>query len=382
MQKKIIALAIAAAISAPAFADNANVTIYGKAILDIESVSNDKSTLSRATRVQTNATRLGVKGSEDLGEGLKGWYQYEVEMDADGSGNTASTTTTTTVSGTTATSTSSTTPTPSGLGKSRNSGVGIETGFGTVMFGNWDTPFKVAHNKIELFDNTTVFSATNLIGRANGDAGKNYNTRQANVLQYWSPSLGGVKINVSYSPDEAKSTGDATTQGSNKSLVSTSATFDDHDLGIYVSVAYENRADASVAATSDTGTRLVARYTLGDFWVGAAVEAIKVNTTTAYSYTQNNSEVSAQYKLGASNLGLSYVKAGDAATTAATTANGASQISLRYGYSLSKRTELFAAYTSLKNDTNGAYGFSAGTKFGTNAGSTQSAFGTGLIVSF
>lgn len=382
MQKKIIALAIAAAISAPAFADNANVTVYGKAILDIESVSNDKSTLSAATRVQTNATRFGVKGSEDLGEGLKGWFQYEVEMDADGSGNTVSAKDSSTATAANAASTATYTATPSGLGKSRNSGVGIEAGFGTVMLGIWDTPFKVAHNKIELFDNATVFSATNLIGRANGDAGKNYNTRQANVLQYWSPSLAGVKVNVSYSPDEAKSTGDANTQGSNKSLVSAAATYDDHDSGIYVSAGYESRADASVASTSDTGTRLVARYTLGDFWVGAAFEAIKVNTSASYSYTQNNSEVSAQYKLGANNLGLSYVKAGDAATTAATTANGASQVSLRYGYGLSKRTELFAAYTSLKNDTNGAYGFSAGTKFGTNSGSTQNAFGTGLIVSF
>ena len=85
MQKKIIALAIAAAISAPAFADNANVTVYGKAFLNVESVSNDKATTAQnATRVQTNASRLGFKGKEDLGDGLTGWYQYEVQLDADG----------------------------------------------------------------------------------------------------------------------------------------------------------------------------------------------------------------------------------------------------------------------------------------------------------
>ena len=36
MQKKIIALAIAAAFSAPAFADTANVNVYGKVFLDVE----------------------------------------------------------------------------------------------------------------------------------------------------------------------------------------------------------------------------------------------------------------------------------------------------------------------------------------------------------
>ena len=352
MQKKIIALAIAALVSAPAFADNANVTIYGKAYLDIESVSNDKSTLSGATRVQTNASRLGFKGKEDLGDGLSGIYQYEVQLDADG--NAAN-----------------------GAGNgTRNTGAGLEGGFGTIIFGNWDTPFKVAHNKVELFDNTTVFSAINLIGRAGGAAGANYNTRQANDLQYWSPSLGGVKVNVSYSPDEGTATGTAATQGKNTNRESLSATYDVD--GIFVALGYEVRPDASVATTTDNAVRLVARYDIGDFWLGATYENILVNTSTSANYSQNNTELVGQYKLGTSKIALSYAVAG--ATSTAST--GANQVSLRYGYDLSKRTELFAAYTALKNDTAGAYGFSAGTTFGTNAGSSQSAIGTGLIVSF
>ena len=356
MQKKIIALAIAAAISAPAFADNANITVYGKAFLDVESVQNDKTALSSATRVQTNASRLGFKGSEDLGDGLKGWFQYEVQMDADGAG----------AAGT------------NGLGSgTRNSGVGLDGSFGTVMMGNWDTPFKLAHNKVELFDNTTVFSALNLIGRANGAAGSNFNTRQKNVVQYWSPAIAGVKVNASYAPDEG-SNGTATTQGSNKSLVSAAATYDNHDNGIYVSVAYESRADASVATTADTASRIVGRYTLGDLWIGATVEAITINTSASANYTQNNSELVGAYKLGASTVAVSYATAG--ATN--TNATGATQVSARYGYNFSKRTEGFLAYTQLKNDTAGQYGFSSGSAWGTTAGSTQTAIGAGVIHSF
>jgi len=354
MQKKIIALAIAAAISAPAFADNANVTVYGKAFLNIESVNNDKAAVSNATRVQTNASRFGVKGKEDLGDGLSGIYQFEAQFDADGSGAASATKN-------------------GGFGNgTRNSGVGLEGGFGTVIVGNWDTPFKIAHNKVELFDNTTVFSSINLIGRAGGadTINSNYNTRQANDVQYWSPSLGGVKLTVSYSPDEAP------TATQNKSLASLAATYDVED--IYVSIAGESRADVNFSGKTDSAQRLVARYTIGDFWLGLTAENITVNKTAALSYTQNNAELVGEYKFGSSKIALSYAKAGETSVAA----TGANQTSLRYGYGLSKRTELFAAYTALKNDTAATYGFNAGTTYGTNAGSTQSAFGTGLIVSF
>jgi predicted porin len=98
-----------------------------------------------------------------------------------------------------------------------------------------------------------------------------------------------------------------------------------------------------------------------------------VNKSATLSYTQSNVELAAVMTMGVNTLGLSYAKAGDTDVNA----TGAKQVSLRYGYNFSKRTELFAAYTSLANDTAGAYGF-----FGTNAGSTQKAFGAGVIHSF
>ncbi|HLP98776.1 MAG TPA: porin [Sideroxyarcus sp.] len=356
MQKKLIALAIASAISAPAFADNANVSLYGKAFLNFEHVTNDKQNSGSANRVQTNASRFGLKGSEDLGDGMKAFYQYEVQVDADGnSGN--------------------------GMGNgTRNTGVGLEGGFGKVLYGNWDTPYKASRNAIELFDNTTSFSAINLMGRANGAAGKNYNTRKSNAVAYVSPDLGPVGMTLAYSPDEAPvaATG-------NKWVTSFAATLNMPE-GIYAALAYEIRNDASVATTKDTATRLVGKYTLGDFWVGATIERLKVNTSLTANYTQSNNELAAQYKLGTSNIGLSYVKAGKTSVEK----TGASQVSLRYGYTFSKRTEVFAAYTALKNDavdaavagSGGTYGFSAGTAYGTAAGSKQTAIGLGMIHSF
>ncbi|MFA5372310.1 MAG: porin, partial [Sideroxydans sp.] len=243
MKQRIIALAIAAAFSAPAMADNANVSFYGKAFLTAEQYDSGVAGTSSQMRVNTNASRFGVKGSEDLGDGLNGFFQYEVEMDADGS-------------------------TGAGMGKTRNSGLGLEGGFGKVVFGIWDTPFKTAHNKIELFDNTTNWSAVKVIGIS---AAKDYNTRQKNMVQYWSPKIGSLQAAVMYSPDEAK------TNTVNKSILSMSGTFEQD--AIYAALAYENRADASITGTTDNALRLVGKYNLGDFWLGAMAERIKTNTS-------------------------------------------------------------------------------------------------------
>ncbi len=342
MQKKLIALAVAAAFSAPALADNANITAYGVAYLTVDSISSNATGAVSKLRTNSNASRFGVKGSEDLGDGLKGIYQFEVQVDGDGSGG-------------------------NGFGNgTRNTGVGLEGGFGKVIFGNWDTPFKSAHNKVELFGNTSAFTALNLIGRAG--ASKNFNTRLKNSVQYWAPKVGGVQGGISFAPDEAK------TATSNKSDLTVAATFEQGD--IYAAAAYESRPDATTAGTTDSGLRLVGKYNLGDAWLGATVESIKVNTSTSASYSQKNLELVGQYKLGADKFALSFAKAGKTATAN----TGATQLALRYGHDFSKRTELFAAYTTLKNES--AVNYDLNSSGIGAAGDTKSVFGAGLIHKF
>lgn len=347
MQKKIIALAVAAAFSAPAFAaDTADFTVYGKAFLTVDSVKSDiapANTKTSTTGVNSNASRLGFKGSEDLGDGLKAVYQYELEMAAAGG---------------------------TGLSATRNSGVGLDGGFGKVILGNWDTPFKVVHNKLELFDNTTVYTALNLIGHSG--TGNNYNTRQAKMIQYWSPKVGGLQAAVMYSPDTNTST---LATAKNTSRLSMSATYDQDAL--YAAVGFESRPDQTTVGKSDSGVRLAAMYSLGDAALGAMAERLTIQGA-ATSVSQTNMEFVGKYKLDKNVFALSVAKAGNVGTAATT---GATQLSLRLGHNFSKRTELFAAYTSLKNDTNnGAYSLS--TVFAAQAGSKQSAMGVGLTHSF
>ena len=82
MQKKIIALAIASAMTVPALA-YAEATVYGQARLSIDMVNNGaQATAQPASYNQLNnrASRVGFKGSEDLGGGLSAVWQMETDV--------------------------------------------------------------------------------------------------------------------------------------------------------------------------------------------------------------------------------------------------------------------------------------------------------------
>src|SRR5271169_4123065 len=100
MQKKILVLAVAAAISAPALADTANVTVYGKVDVSVDSINTGTSTAgasgARSNRVESNVSIIGFKGAEDLGDGLAAVWQVESKINvgdaaANGSGTSGST---------------------------------------------------------------------------------------------------------------------------------------------------------------------------------------------------------------------------------------------------------------------------------------------------
>jgi predicted porin len=377
MKKKLIAVAIATAFAAPAFADNSNVTFYGKAFIDMENVrSSNVNTVATPvsnsiTRVSSNASRLGLKGNEELGDDLKAIYQYEVEVDLSGNAG-------------------------NGWGKTRNSMLGLEGGFGTAFLGLYDTPYKVAHNKIELFDNTTFGSAINLLGRTNtiasgaaagATSSYNFNDRRKNSLQYWSPKMEGFQLKLAYSPDVSSTATIGAVQGTKQDMLNLSATYENGMF--YAAYAYANYNDLNAASATKAvandkmnGNRLVGAVTFGDAMVGATYERLNSSSVTAANNgTRTAWELVGTYKIGSSNLGLSYVNAGNFGSP--TNANGAKQVSLRYGYKFSKRTELYGMYTSLNNDTNGVYNLSGGTPIANSqAGAKLDGFGLGLIHSF
>jgi len=170
MNKKLIAAAIAAAVAAPAAM--AETTLYGKVHMDIR--SNDSDHVDNWT-VNSNASRLGVKGSEDLGNGLKAIFQYEM-----------------TYSGT---------DSVEAFGAARNSYIGLGGNWGQVRVGRHDTPMKVA-----------FYAAGNeLLGDSIIDINKTIGfqeVRTNNAIAYISPSFSGFTLAAAIVPGEQSGNAD------------------------------------------------------------------------------------------------------------------------------------------------------------------------------
>jgi len=86
MNKKLIAIAIGAALSGSAFAQSSNVTLYGRINTAIESntIGGQSNQLNGSeTSMRNYSSRLGVRGVEDLGGGLKGVFGIETGLSSD-----------------------------------------------------------------------------------------------------------------------------------------------------------------------------------------------------------------------------------------------------------------------------------------------------------
>ncbi|HIE55985.1 MAG TPA: porin, partial [Chromatiaceae bacterium] len=125
MKKKLLSLAVAAALPLAAQAANAEVTIYGKIHASVDFLSPDVG--DSITDVTSRASRIGFKGSEDLGNGLKMIWKVETGVNiAEGGGEWAS----------------------------RNAYIGLAGGWGTFLYGRHDTPVKMSTGKLDIFGDT------------------------------------------------------------------------------------------------------------------------------------------------------------------------------------------------------------------------------------
>ncbi len=142
-KKTIISCAVAATIipvSAPVIADDP--TLYGRVRLGVlvSDVDNEDTT----TDLANVSSRFGIKGSEDLGNGLKAVYRYEFGVNAD-TGSIRS------------------------QDRQRLSYVGLDGGFGRIVLGTDDSAVDVASGYIDptedLGDNINPFTgrADNLV---------------------------------------------------------------------------------------------------------------------------------------------------------------------------------------------------------------------------
>jgi predicted porin len=375
MSSKLIALLAAAALAMPVIAaDNAAVTIYGTLNVDFESVKADGGTtpLASRNRVSPNSANIGFRGSEDLGGGLKAFFQIESAVNVDAGGGTFA---------------------------SRNSNVGLSGAFGTLFFGNWDTLHKQSTGRFDpvatsIFDLTGAFggatSCNSLSDKSANNSGLCFQRRQNNSVQYWSPFLGGFQGRLVYSANEAR------TSTLNPQLYDASLSYDVGPL--YVTYIYSQHKDFDTVGEKATNNRLGVSYRFGSVTLGVVGEQIKADFPTATTFgsgataatfaagsqfKQNAYLVSFTYNFGASAIRLGYDFSNNRKVNGVKIPDSdAKQFSAQYAYGLSKRTEIYALYSKIINGSASQNTFATNPLLLTSYGQDPSGFGVGIKHSF
>jgi predicted porin len=337
MQKKIIALAIASALTAPALAF-ADATVFGTANLSVDRVNDGNANSSSANQLNSNTTVLGVKGAEDLGNGMSAIWQMAGTVDLDNS-----------------------TLRPFTFDKDTFVGMSSAS-MGTLLAGRHDSPYKMATRGLDLFDGniadnrgnqstSPTFGNTAMMGGTAGhDAGLN------NTLLYISPSMSGFSVTAATVFGAEKANANAT-KGSLYSLAGMYA-----QGPIYATVAYDTIKFGSAGsgdlggpgAVDDKATafKVGGSYTMDAFMVDAVVERI-TNTIAIGSVESKGTNLYLGGKFNVSStdaVKAAITKRGS--TTGAT--NDAKQYSVGYDHDMSKMTTVYALYTKLTDNTAGA----------------------------
>jgi predicted porin len=319
--KKVCAVAaLVCAGLAPAFAQS-NVTVYGVADVYVQFGKGDHSSKSLESG-GLSGSRLGFKGSEDLGDGLRAFFQLESGMAMD-TGKT----------------------TQGGVFFGRQALVGLSGGFGAFSAGRQYTPHFIALDADDPFETgagSAVSSGivTVLASRAN------------NSLVYEAPKLGAVSATLMYAFGESGS-------GSNNDLISGSLRYSSGPLALGLGFAQQKRdvdgnENASVLA-------LTGSYDFGSVKLMGGVQTAR-NITRAAATDDDRNEYFAgvQVPVGQGTVWLG----GASGKTKNVADSRATQLSAAYVYFLSKRTTLYGVLTAINNGAVTAYTADAATGAG------------------
>ncbi|WP_302173693.1 porin [uncultured Hydrogenophaga sp.] len=342
MNSKQLVAAAAMALSGAAMAQS-SVTVYGRLDASIGSakvgnITNGVGPAGVTQMFSNNITtsRIGFRGTEDLGGGLSGLFIVETAFSPDAPGNTS-------------------------LGD-RAAVVGLSGGFGTIKLGRHDTSFDDIRDLMvssNLWDSGSLASTETVLSTGAGATATNgvgglqdYGDRASNQIRYESPSFSGFTFGVSQAFDENNAT--------NRDVTAFNVRYKAGNLD--VGVAYQENSQQSVAPVSPATTivtnaidytTVAGAYNFGSFRVSGGWNQAK-QKEVASPVKANTYTVGVNVPVDAWDFSLGY-STGKSKQNGATTEKG-SAFSAGVTYSLSKRTRLYSALT------NGDIKNAAGTK--------------------
>lgn len=369
MQKKLLTLAVAGALAAPAVA-LAQVEVYGTIHMSLNNLKyGETGTTPSVSKwdVASHASNIGVRARENLGGGLSAWAQVETNASMERSNNVAHTSNF----------------------ASRNSAVGMQGNWGNVFVGQWTTPWADLDALWGIGTVATYGPITSIIGRrettgsapnpncANtgsgtggvpggscdsvegaGGVGHAFWRRISNSVHYQSPVFSGLQVKVAYQTNQDKATAGATVTSADPSMYSASVTWSGMGGRARIGAAFDGHKDFTTIGQTDDGMRVTGGYNFGFMDIGAAYEMM------TYKVASGDCEavqmgVAIAIPVGQGAIRGSYSQADDidgtfngAGTCGAAGAgdNGAKQYNIGYDYRFSKRTTVGFGYATIEND--------------------------------
>jgi predicted porin len=360
MQKKIIALAVAAVASGAAFAQS-NVTVSGQLKLHIDQVSANGcqgaacTNATARTRLTQNTSNVMFSGSEDLGNGLKALFQIDSEVGADQG---------TPVIG-------------NGDGRlgSRETYVGLAGNWGAFIMGRANAHYTdMSRIDGNGFDGMALnTNSINMFGAVAAAGKAVLGGRADNVMAYLSPNMNGFTVKAAYSAMSESTTPllagkdrawNLALKFDNGPINAAYSLFQVKSLGATAGTLAGATGSPGVDATSH---RFGVAYTfpmglkVGMIWDRSEAEA----TGTPLSDSKRTAwTLPISYAMGAHKFMFTYGRAGNltgsanaAADTAGANDTAFRQTTVGYSYDLSKRTQLNASWVTLQNGRNGSQDF-------------------------
>jgi len=403
MKKSALALAIGAAFAAPAMAQT-TVQIYGKMYpqlgyykssgasnpgdvtsnLVAQPAAGNNNEKGRAN-VDVANSYLGFRGEEKLGGSLSAIYQIEQSVEFD---------------------------TGTGVWATRNSFLGLRSGFGTIKLGNMDTIYKEYGDQFSMFgiSSGNFVSHSNTLSSNGVGTSRNarFHERLPNSVQYLSPEFGDFQVGITYGPDETKGNPG---NNLNKEWWSYGVKYEADRF--YASVQQEKRKDlfggsstataatvanptggTTTAHSHDTATRLSGAFKItqnhritGDVARLEYKESGQIGAGRFEKLEKTNWAVGWEARWGGPfRTAVSYVKVNEGSCSltggvdCSTSGTDGNQVNLGAAYDFSKRTFIYAIYTKLTAGESAQFDNSANTTPARGADTTQ--FAVGVSTSF
>jgi predicted porin len=375
MNKKLVAVAVAGVLAAPlaAQAQTANVTLYGRLNIDYELLTGKQADGSNpnVSRLSSNSSRIGVRGTESLGGGLNAIFQIESNVSGD-TGNSSG----------------------SGLA-SRETFVGLQGSWGTFKMGKFLMPYDDLH---PIFGNvptytTSILSTADLwsqgtLSKFNGG----FDARLGNSLRYDSPVYSGFNYSAQVSLRDSSGFADNVGPSANPANPTVGGDNGDHAselrhayvfgiAGYYnngpiqAGVGYERNIKVRNYAVTpspnqfyanDWALTITGAYNFGVIRPALVYERLDYDTPTG-DLKRDFWGVSVTAPIGPGALYAFFGQAMDGKGSSVDgtrvggltkgTDTGSQQWEVSYTYPLSKRTQVYAGYVKLNNEKNAAYTF-------------------------